>query len=152
MREMPFWMFALGTKITVCFQASGNSFNLCVLGMDGTHDSLSLNRMGRKQDLRCRAERGLWFTGKPFSELGQDSPFFLLVEAFIPGTCLLKILSKEVEQMKKIEIVLGLTVKGRPQWKKNVFFRALPQSPNPPPPDPNSGNLVLFFWKSKFKI
>ena len=30
---------------------------------------------------------------------------------------------------------------------KNVFFRALPESPNPPlPPDPNSGNLVLFFY------
>ena len=36
--------------------------------------------------------------------------------------------------------------------KKNIFFRALPELPNPPPPDPNSGNLVLFFWKSKFKI
>ena len=37
--------------------------------------------------------------------------------------------------------------------KKNVFFRALPESPKPqPPPDPNSGNLVLFFRKSKFKI
>ena len=37
-------------------------------------------------------------------------------------------------------------------WKKNVFFRALPELPNPPPHDPNSGNLVLFFRKSKFKI
>ena len=37
--------------------------------------------------------------------------------------------------------------------KKNVFFRALPEFPKPPPPhDPNSGNLVLFFRKSKFKI
>ena len=42
--------------------------------------------------------------------------------------------------------------KGRPQLKKNVFFRALPESPKPPPHDPNSGNLVLFFRKSKFKI
>ena len=33
--------------------------------------------------------------------------------------------------------------------KKNVFFRALPESPKPPPPDPNSGNLVLFFKTSK---
>ena len=32
--------------------------------------------------------------------------------------------------------------------KKNVFFRALPESPNPPP-DPNSGNLVLFFGRQK---
>ena len=32
-----------------------------------------------------------------------------------------------------------------------VFFRALPELPNPPPHDPNSGNLVLFFRKSKFK-
>ena len=29
--------------------------------------------------------------------------------------------------------------------KKNVFFRVLPESPNPPPPDPNLGNFVLFF-------
>ena len=35
-------------------------------------------------------------------------------------------------------------IKGRHQWKKNVFFRVLPESPNPPPLDPNSGNLVLF--------
>ena len=37
--------------------------------------------------------------------------------------------------------------------KKNIFFRALPESPKPSPPhDPNLGNLVLFFRKSKFKI
>ena len=35
--------------------------------------------------------------------------------------------------------------KGRHQQKKNVFFRAFPESPKPPPPDPSSGNLVLFF-------
>ena len=138
-------MFALGTKITVCFQASGNSFNLCVLGMDGTHDSLSLNRMGRKQDLRCRAERGLWFTGKPFSKLGQGSQFSLLVEAFIPGTCLLKILSKEVEQMKKIEIVLGLTVKGRPQWKKTFSFGHCPNHLTLPPLTPIRATWSFFF-------
>ena len=45
-----------------------------------------------------------------------------------------------------------LATKGRHQLKKNVFFRALPEFPNPPPHDPNSGNLVLFFRKSKFKI
>ena len=41
-------------------------------------------------------------------------------------------------------------VKGRPQLnkKKNVFFRALPESPTPPP-DPNSGNWVLFFGRQK---
>jgi len=33
--------------------------------------------------------------------------------------------------------------------KKNVFFRALPESPKPPPHDPNSGNLVLFFGRQK---
>ena len=38
-------------------------------------------------------------------------------------------------------------------WKKNVFFRALPELPKPPSlHDPNLGNLVLFFQKSKFKI
>ena len=33
--------------------------------------------------------------------------------------------------------------------EKNVFFLALPESPKPPPHDPNSGNLVLFFRTSK---
>ena len=33
--------------------------------------------------------------------------------------------------------------------KKNVFFRALPESPKPPPPNLNSGNLVLFFGRQK---
>ena len=49
---------------------------------------------------------------------------------------------------------LHLITKERdPLKKKNVFFRALPELPKPPPPhDPNSGNLVLFFRKSKFKI
>ena len=77
LREMPFWMFALGTKIAFCFQASGNSFNLCVLGMDGTHDSLSLIGWVMSKDLRCGAERGLRFTGKPFSKpgLGEDCGF-----------------------------------------------------------------------------
>ena len=42
--------------------------------------------------------------------------------------------------------------KGRGQRQKNVFFRALPESPKPPPHHPNSGNLVLFFRQSKFKI
>ena len=64
---MPFWMFALSTKITVCFQASGNSFNCYALGMHGTHDSLSINGKGEPgKDLRCGAGRGLWFTGQPF--------------------------------------------------------------------------------------
>ena len=31
--------------------------------------------------------------------------------------------------------------------EKNVFFRALPESPNPHPP--NLGNLVLFFERQK---
>ena len=33
--------------------------------------------------------------------------------------------------------------------KKNIFFRALPESPKPSPPDPNLGNLVLFFGRKK---
>ena len=41
---------------------------------------------------------------------------------------------------------------GKASMEKNVFFRALPELPNPPPHDTNSGNLVLFFPKSKFKI
>ena len=39
-----------------------------------------------------------------------------------------------------------LQSKGRHRNKKNVFFRALPESPKPPP---NSGNLVLFFGRQK---
>ena len=38
-------------------------------------------------------------------------------------------------------------LQGRHQQKKNVFFWALPESPKPP--DPNSGNLVLFFGRQK---
>ena len=41
---------------------------------------------------------------------------------------------------------------GKASMEKNVFFRALPELPKPPPQDPNSGNLVLFFRKLKFKI
>ena len=37
--------------------------------------------------------------------------------------------------------------------RKNTFsFGHCPNHLNPPPHDPNSGNLVLFFRKSKFKI
>ena len=36
--------------------------------------------------------------------------------------------------------------------EKKRFTQALPELPNPPPHDPNLGNLVLFLWKSKFKI
>ena len=35
--------------------------------------------------------------------------------------------------------------------KKNVFLRALPESPNPPP-DPKSGNLVLFFGRQNSRF
>ena len=35
--------------------------------------------------------------------------------------------------------------KGRPQLKKNVFFRALPESPKPPPPWPEFGQLGPLF-------
>ena len=43
--------------------------------------------------------------------------------------------------------------KGRDQLKKkNVFFRALPELPNHPPPDPNLGNLVLFFGRQKWRF
>ena len=38
---------------------------------------------------------------------------------------------------------------GKGSIEKNVFFRALPELPKPPP-DPNLGNLVLFFRTSKF--
>ena len=42
--------------------------------------------------------------------------------------------------------------KGRDQLKKkNVFFRALPELPKPPPHDPILGNLVLFFSEVKIQ-
>ena len=47
------------------------------------------------------------------------------------------------------ELASTEVVKERHQFKKNVFFWALPESPKPPPHDPNSGNLVLFFRTSK---
>ena len=36
--------------------------------------------------------------------------------------------------------------------KKTFSFGHCPNHLTPPPPDPNLGNLVLFFWTSKFKI
>ena len=37
---------------------------------------------------------------------------------------------------------------GKTSIEKNVFFRAFPQSPTPPP-DPKLGNLVLFYGRQK---
>ena len=45
--------------------------------------------------------------------------------------------------------LIRVHTKGRHQQEKNVFFRALPEPPKTPPPDPNSGNLVLFFVRQK---
>ena len=42
--------------------------------------------------------------------------------------------------------------KGRHQQKKTFSFGHCPKPLNSPPPDPNSGNFVLFFQTSKFKI
>ena len=39
--------------------------------------------------------------------------------------------------------------KGRLQLKKNVFFRALPESPKPPPPSPQFGQLGPLFFGSR---
>ena len=41
-------------------------------------------------------------------------------------------------------VLLLVCLLGKTSTEKNVFFRAVPESANPPP-DPNSGNLVLFF-------
>ena len=46
---------------------------------------------------------------------------------------------------------IALVSKGRDQLKKNVFFWALPELRNPPPLDPNLGNLVLFFSEVKIQ-
>ena len=40
--------------------------------------------------------------------------------------------------------------KGRHQQKKTFSFEHCPNHLNPPLPDPNSGNLVLFFRTLKF--
>ena len=51
-------------------------------------------------------------------------------------------------QLEKIQI------KGRHHKKKNVFFRALPESPNPPPPlTPIQATWFFFFGRqnSRFK-
>ena len=45
-----------------------------------------------------------------------------------------------------------VNTKGKTSIEKKVFFRALPESPKPPPPDPNSGNLVLFFGRQKWRF
>ena len=37
-----------------------------------------------------------------------------------------------VQLLREVDEETGES-KGRPQLKKNVFFRALPESPNPPP-------------------
>ena len=47
--------------------------------------------------------------------------------------------------------VISFQVLGKASIKKNVFFRAMPESPNPPP-DPNSGNLVLFFGRQNSRF
>ena len=51
-------------------------------------------------------------------------------------------------RLEIVERTLGLTLREAINRKKNVFFRALPESPKPPP-NPNSGNLVLFFGRQK---
>ena len=43
------------------------------------------------------------------------------------------------------DTTLGQPEEGMTLREKNVFFRALPKSP--PPWDPNSGNMVLFFGR-----
>ena len=42
--------------------------------------------------------------------------------------------------------------KGRHQWEKNVFFRALPESPKPPPLTPIRATWSSFFRTSKLKM
>ena len=60
-------------------------------------------------------------------------------------------LSGEADSVVHLQLHLHICNQGRDQLKKNVFFRALPELPRPPPPtDPNLGNLVLFFQTSKF--
>ena len=51
--------------------------------------------------------------------------------------------------LQKLQLGLREGVNG----KKKRVFSGIARIPQPPPPhDPNLGNLVLFFWRSKFKI
>ena len=49
-------------------------------------------------------------------------------------------------------VYLQLVLREDINRKKTFSFGHCPNHLNPPPHDPNSGNLVLFFRKSKFKI
>ena len=53
-------------------------------------------------------------------------------------------------QMQGIKVKLSKDMfeLGNTSWKKNVFFRALPELPLPPPPL-LSGNLYIFFGRQK---
>ena len=53
--------------------------------------------------------------------------------------------------MKEVEKTLCHVGYGTPHLKKNVFFRALPKLPLPPP-SPHFGQLVHLFWPSKIDI
>ena len=44
-----------------------------------------------------------------------------------------------------------MNYKGRHQLKKNVFFRALPELPKPPPPWPEFGQLGPLFSEVKIQ-
>ena len=79
----------------------------------------------------------LCFKGS-FQSLGLTTNAQVYTELFLP----LRISRPDFRKLVREEV----------DWKKNVFFRAVPELPKPPPPDPNLGNLVLFFRKSKFKI
>ena len=49
-------------------------------------------------------------------------------------------------------IVIHVCLREGVNEKKTFSFGHCPNHLNPPPHHPNSGNLVLFFRKSKFKI
>ena len=58
--------------------------------------------------------------------------------------------SSHTKQRKSLKNVLEGTFREGVNEKKNVFFRALPESPNPPPPPwPQFGQLGPLFWTSK---
>ena len=50
------------------------------------------------------------------------------------------------------ELIIAEDFREDINWKKTFSFGHCPNYLTPPPHDPNSGNLVLFFRKSKFKI
>ena len=92
-------------------------------------DELSLNRGTFRECAYC-----CWFLHRGEPGYSGSSPLLHCCNCHRP--CHGRFGGEQVLKDKKY--------KGRPQWKKNVFFRALPKLPNPPP-WPQLGQLGPLF-------